>query len=222
MGVRWFHVVWVAGVLVAIVVGMRRWDIEMANRKVAIVLDYSEVAHLAAAIGEQLQNVLIAFQRVGVTGVAIPEVTLSELTATGRVTTVPPALWRAINPQLPRLVSDLREHRYVMLTSVDVQLMRTLQRALRAKTKRHHAVIPVGGHSALLILRASSSALWDEGLGLDRQLIALVRDANLMVVPRLANTMALSDDWLKYIAEQLQLANARLIIFDGEEVLGYR
>jgi hypothetical protein len=192
---------------------------ESRNRTVELTVDYAQVRLLAGAAGVAVPEALRAMRDAGVVSVALTEETLGDLAADGaaevtqawdargrhRVTRV-----RLVEPALfDRVVSHLR-HRLRMDAG----------RAIPPADARSVSVTAPEGRVAVL------PATWEEvrslGVGLPPEETGLVRSAGLAVLGRVGNFTGARDDSIDWVLGQLRQSGARVVVFTGEEVLGYQ
>lgn len=210
-----------AGVIMASFLGAKRWAVEVSNRTVAIVLDCDELQRLSSLSGKSLRYVLHQFKGAGATGVAITEMKLSDLLSSGNVTILPKGSFLAATECVGYLEDKLCSDS-ILLSSDDYALLRAMYSALKARIgSNRYRLIPLGD-VAILIADVMLLRIGSEGLGINPRLTATVRAAGLSVIARLSNTQHLTDTWLNYVIGQARSNGASLLIFDGEEVLGYR
>lgn len=209
------------GVLASLFAGARRWMVESENRTVAIVLDCGELQRLGALSGKPFGDLLREFKRSGVVGVAVTEMKLSDLVSSGEVAILPRSLWGVVMGH----AGDLKERLQgvgAMLSSGDYALLRALHSALRAKTGRDTYILMLSRNGAVLLGDAMLPYIGAEGLGINPRVAAAIRAAGLNVIARLSNTPQLTNAWLSYVLQQAKSSGVSLLVFDGEEVLGYR
>ncbi|MDW8025236.1 MAG: DUF5693 family protein [Armatimonadota bacterium] len=209
------------GVLVSLFAGMNRWAVERENRTVAIVLDCEELQRLAALCGMPFGDLLREFKQVGATGVAVTEMKLSELLSSGEIAILPRAMWDTVMGNTGGLKGKPQGDA-IMLFSGDYALLRALHSALRVKTGRDTHRLMLSRNGAVLLTDAMLPNIGAEGLGINPRIIAAIKASGLSVVARLSNTQQLTDAWLSYILKQVKSNGVSLLVFDGEEVLGYR
>ena len=209
------------GVIVSLYAGASRWMVERENQTVAIVLDCNELQRLGALSGKRFGELLNEFKRCGAVGVAVTEMRLSDLVSSGDVAILPRALWGTVMGQAGSLRWKPQDNS-IMLSSGDYALLKALHSALRAKVGRDMCKLMLSHDGAVLFGNAMLSYIGSEGLGINPRVAAAIRASGLSVVARLSNTQQLTDEWLNYVLRQAKSNGAALLVFDGEEVLGYR
>lgn len=194
--------IWLIGVWVAIVLAGWRWQIERRYRTVALTLDGAEVRMLCAISGRPLPALLTDLRQAGVTAVAVSAETLRDWIASGKVFVV------SANPPT--------------LAAPSLELLERLRRALMQQWGV--TVAAAQRHGAMWFLTLPAADLLDLPLplGLDRQLADAVRDAGLSVVARLPNPPGLTDRGVRFWMDEVRQCGAFAVMFDGEEVFGYR
>ena len=205
----WFVIVF--GVVASLFACVRRYAVEVSNRNVAIVLDCEELLHLSALSGVKFEELLRSFKRAGASAVALSEMRISDAIANGDLFILPKAY----------LSKHLKSGSDLAIASSDYAFLRAFQNALKAKTGKEAKVFVWEGMFVIFVddglLHAGC-----EGFGLNPKLASAVKNAGLSIISRLSNTQSLSDSWLNYALKQSLSYGARILLFDGEEVLGYR
>jgi hypothetical protein len=199
------------GVVASLFACVRRYAIEASNRNVAIVLDCEELLRLSALSGVRFDALLRSLKRAGASAVAISEMRISDAIANGDLFILPKAY----------LGKHLKSDRGFAIASNDYAFLRAFQNALEAKTGKEARVFVWEG-MFLIVVDESLLHAGYEGFGLNPKLASAVKSAGLNVIARLSNTQSLTNSWLNYALKQSLSYGARVLLFDGEEVLGYR
>ncbi|MGV3720748.1 MAG: DUF5693 family protein, partial [Actinomycetota bacterium] len=71
------------GVIAALLSLAQRYQVEARSRRVALVVDYTQLRSLASATGVSLEDALHKLKGAGITGVAVTEDTLGDLQIEG-------------------------------------------------------------------------------------------------------------------------------------------
>jgi hypothetical protein len=215
-------VLWVlvgVGILPALWVASKRWKVEAANHRVEIVLDWEEVRSLADETGAPVDQVLRRFYQAGARGVAINEDTLGEMQTIGAVEVAPePASTgrRRSRRSAPVLSEGLPAEMTTVLRIPNGALRARLEAALKLKWR----VTPSISDEDVTV-RAAWPELSGLGVGFADDVIALVRGAHMEPVLRPANFLGANPESIRGQAESLKMAGGRLIVFGGDQVLGY-
>lgn len=187
--------------LAAGAVALQRLQVEQANRAVELVLDYPDVAQWASATGKPVGEWLREFSTPF--SVALTEGTLAE--------------WGVpLSAPIPTYLLDevrFRQAKRVFALKARVELQPprdTPALEVRAPTGARFWV--VGDPAALLQL----------GLGLDPLQVAQVRAGGKPIVARLINPQGITPLALRGSLMFAREQGASLLIFAGEQVLGYR
>lgn len=162
------------------------------------VCEYADVTALAAYAHRPLEAALAALKEKGLTGVAVDAPTVRELVDTG-VLSVQAAQTGGSWLSQP--------HESAMGRSALTAVCRRLG-------------VPTTAASGLL--PAPPSALMDLSAGLDPDAAAAVKHAGLDIVARLRNEPGLDPEGLEAVCADAQQLHARLVLFAGDQVLGFR
>ena len=201
--VLWMMVV--LGALVALKTAASRWQAESANRTVAIILDWDEVRLLSEVTNTPLTTVLNRFREQGAEGVAIGEDTLGELDGFQRIQVLPP---RETASGLGEMVTRLDIPDDALRNRVRNVISRKWgQKVVRAKT--------------VLTVRVAWTELYSLSVGLPEDVVVAVKAAGLQPVPRVTNFMAPDQFAVQWALESAKAQGAHLVIFGGDQVLGY-
>jgi hypothetical protein len=188
-----------AALVAAAALAAGRARIERANRAVEIIIDADDARQLAMANGSALPEVLTELADAGASAVAVREMTIGDLTESGRITAVSAAGRTA-------------------LVAHDPQLGAMLGAAIAARLP--HASVDTAGPSAVITVGLDLDQLADVPVILRPEDIRAGRAAGLRLVARLRSFPAASDQAIEVAAAEAEAAGARLIICDKEEVLG--
>ena len=168
-----------------------------------IVVDYEEVALLAAAAGRTVDDVLRAFRQAGATGVGLPEDSLPSLLDTGRAGLRPSPAAGELQVYVPT-----------------AELAQRITRNLAAKwVTPRLAAGPNGGF--VLALSGSLERLAQVGVGWDPARVAEVRGAGLMPIARPVDSPVVNENALHQVFEEIRAAGMWRVLFMGKFVLGY-
>ncbi len=198
---RSLWLLWAIGLAVAIGLTGWRWQIERQYRTVALVVDGTEVRLLQALTGD-LDKVLARLRGAGATAISVSSQTLHDWMQTGRVTVLsrqPPALAASSRQPLDRLRASWQ---------------RQWQQVLPPPHRE--------GDRWLLPLPDEMALQPSLPIGLDQELAEAVRRSGLGVVARLPNPTGLTEHSLRFWMDEVRRSGAFTVLFEGEEVLGYR
>ena len=196
------------GVVAGLISADSRWQAEARNRRVELIVDYSDAQALANTTRRQIEDVLPQLRSAGITTVALTEDTLGTLYANGVVTYT-----RDGNETVVRFAPGFPGQR--------ARVVEMLAR------KAHGLVVTPEGTDRLRI-----GSPWPQfssvPIGLDSDAVGRVRQNKLLVSPRLANypgATAESIAWeMAQTKRQCAGPDGRLgpVIFAGASVLGNR
>ena len=198
---RSLWLLWGIGLAVAVGLTGWRWQIERRDRTVALVVDGMEVRLLQALTGD-LEKVLESLRTAGATAVAVSPETLHDWAQIGRVTIV--------------------SHRPPLLAASSRQPLDRLRESFQRQWQQ--VLPPPHREGGQWLLPLPSEAVLQSPLpiGLDQELAEGVRRSGLGVVARLPNPTGLTEHSLRFWMDEVRRSGAFAVLFEGEEVLGYR
>ena len=189
---------------VAAWVAADRIGVERDNSSVALVADHQDVAALAAYTGLELTDCLARLHAAGLTSVAVEEPSLLDLRDSGELRVGPVASGAGC-----RLVASTRRGGVAL-----AQLALCLPAAPRS------AGAMVAG--SWLETEADWRVLAELGGGLDPRACDDVTTTGLRLVARLRNAPGYGPAQLDRVLERAADYGATMVIFSGDQVLGYR
>ncbi len=199
-----------AGALISLAA---RYRVEARNRRVALVLDDAQVRALAASTGVPAAEAFRQLKEAGATGVALTEETLADLQNDGSLDV---SLIRTPNGREYRvLTSDIR-----LAARLSDYVPRFVRSATEERPQGDCVVLPgPGGGSIYLPGRWEDVRLAPTGL--DADALEAARAAGLEPIGRLSNSVGLTEESLRWSLKRAKDAGVRIVIFTGEEVLGF-
>jgi len=190
---------WTVGLISAIFATGLRWQVERQYRKVALVVDGNEVRVLQALTGKPMPELLTELRQFGATGIAVSADLLSEQVQNGKVKVENETLTASNRQILSRIRSAIESQFGIQLPE------------------------PKKGMTGWEMPLPSSNLLSAQiFLGLDHELAKVAQKVGLEVVARLPNPTGLTEKGLKFWLREIRDVNAFAVIFEGEEVFGYR
>jgi hypothetical protein len=241
----------VLGLVASLVTLVFRHRAEAANRSVELAVDFAQARSLANAAGVTVPEALHALKDAGVVSVAIAEELLGDLVVDGvlRVEPVWDASTRrtAMRVRFPepglfdRAVRHLKARTSFgeRIGFVDPSPLPPLRNGEGEPTEPE-LVSPLSvsgrgaggrGHQSYLTLTAPGRSAtlpveWEDvrsvAIGLPPEQVETVRAAGLGIVARVGNFSAARDTSIDWVLRQARAAGARLVVFNGEEVLGHQ
>lgn len=199
---RVLWLVWTVGIFAAVLLAIWRFQIESHYRTVAIIVDGMEVRTLQGLTGLPLPRLLMQLREAGATGVAVSSDFLNEWSVSGRVQVQPQDKrhWLVAPEKAPlEQVSKALKEQFGLV--LNLQKSETGWRLLIPTPKLLTAPI---------------------GIGLDKELAQAANQAKIVVVARLPNPMGLTEEGVRFWLNEAKNANAFAVLFEGEEVLGFR
>lgn len=196
---RSLWMLWVVGVSASIFAAGWRWQIERHYRTAALVVDGNEVSVLQTLTGKTLVGVLRELKAAGATGVAVSAELLSDWVGKGKVKVEGKAI-----------TSDKLENLLKIRRSLDRQFDISLPEP-RRKELEWELSLPSHDYFTAPFF-----------IGLNEELVEAAHKAGLAVIARLPNPMGLTERGLRFWIDEIQASKALAVVFEGEEVLGYR
>jgi len=188
--------------LVAGRIAFERWRIEARNRSVELVLDYPEVAALAAAEGKSVSEWLRSFTIP--LSVALTEGTLQE--------------WGARYESSSGPLYVLTPERYRQAKAA-LALKARVELKPPAQTPYITVQSTDGGRFAVL---GDPEWIAQVGLGLDPLQVRAVQAGGAQIVARVYNLPGIDEFAIRGMLQQLHQQGATLLVFAGDQALGFR
>ncbi|MES2461472.1 MAG: DUF5693 family protein [Armatimonadota bacterium] len=206
------------GFAAAFKAGINRANVEAANRRVEITLDFNELRNLAATEGLPLSEVLTAFKNAagqagGATSIALQEETISSLE----------------EAQLLQEVASGSRGATVLYGTPEV--MQGVEEAIQVKTRYRVGAIPSAtplpfgvppNMTRGLRIEQPNGLVRGIGLGLSPESVQVIRDSGLRIVGRMGNWDGAAPQGIVWALNRLKRDGASTIIFSGDSVLGYK
>ncbi len=194
--VRWLVWPLFAALLLALIPARARWQLERDHRTVTLGAAYDELATAAAFGGMSLRAALATWQAAGLGAVALDERGLRDLLTAGDVVAAPLNGGVRLNVVTPAGQDALEE-------------LRVRYSGSAFDGQRYLFDQPL-------------AALLDVGVGFDAAAITAVQQAGLELVLRPRNSSGLGSADVQAIVTEMSRDDARLVIFGGDQVLGFR
>jgi hypothetical protein len=218
-------------------VTLMRWAYENSLTVAQLTVDYDDTRTMADAFQVPHGKLLERLKKVGVSSVAIYQLSVNNLRDNGRVVVLtreeaevqyPDVEWNRYVPAYRFLITASAENS-ALLQQILENLQEQAQPSLLPKTVLLRASRPgerVGSKPVAapqfgIFVPASRQLLNDARVGFDPAHIAAVQGAGLRVTARLNNSLNLNLDRLRHRLDQAQATGARVVIFSEDEVLGY-
>lgn len=193
------------GALAALKTAAARWNAEALNRRVAIIMDWDELRSLSEETSTPLPELLRRFRDAGAQGVAIGEDTLGELEG-----------FQAVTVEQPKEATGLPNEMVTRLRIPDDRLRDRVLNVLKRKWG-----IEADHSKTTVTIPVCWTELNSLTVGLPDDVVAAVRAANLQPVPRMTNFVSVDQLAVEWTAETMKADGAKLVIFGGDQVLGY-
>ena len=215
-----------------------RWAYENTLVNAQITVDYDDTKTMADAYQVPHPELLKRLQKVGVSSVALYQLSLANLRDNGTVVIQSRAEAQDFYPQVDwqkypaayRFLITANAGNSEILTQVYEHLREQAQPSLQPKViilnapkvadikPGQPAPLPVSG----ILIPASRQLMNDARIGFDMGQVKAVQSAGLTVVARLPNSLNLNLDRLRRRLDEAKETGARLVIFAEDEVLGYQ
>jgi len=192
---------------------LQRYRVEARSRRVALVVDYSQLRSLASATGVPLEEALSKLKDAGITGVAVTEDTLGDLQTDGVLQV--------------QLRGNAESHEYHvafgdsrMANRVADHVAHVVQGATETLPRGEHVALPGPGGGTIYVpgryedFRATPT-------GLDPNALQRIRDAGLEPIGRLQTPAGLTRESLRWVLLGVKDQGVNTLIFAGDEVLGF-
>ena len=242
----------VLGTLAGLFAASKRAGLEARNKGVEIGLEFEEVARLSQVAQTPLRDVLLKFRGEGVTSLIFNEDLLATLEQTGQAHTTrisPPhdftSSYTFVNLDSAKTLQRVRD----ALTARGIPTVPVATNShpkgvtvfdaadgllITASTEK--AIRVPDGESPTIITTIDGSITSKQafavnyeyvnmrnlGLGLSPENVQKARDAGLEIVGRIGNFPGVTPVSARNVLNRLKDAGVKLVIFNGDEVLGYR
>jgi Family of unknown function (DUF5693) len=212
----------VAGLLAA----RYRLHAESGNKRVEIALEWDEVSRLAQFTHQPVKTVLEQFKHASVTSVVLQEDTFTSLEQSGQVHPV-----HHIRPngstgtEIHNLDSDLFERikkqlgmRGLYVPSADTETVTPYTRFVAARNPQEPEDTPPASFAVAI----DYASLRTIGIGLPPDEVRTVHSAGMEIAGRVGNYPGVNLESARAVLTDLANQGVGIVIFNGEEVLGYR
>ena len=189
-----------------------RVGMERENPSVELVVDWQQVKQLAVDSGIHFQDLLQRLKNAGVTGVSITEDTIQSLRDSGEIQILASQPgWTTIAFVNPDAAVALRVRKYLE------------QQVPGLGGPRLKAKLPIRVASASKIeVPCDYQQIQNVGVGFPEHDLASIQNAGLDIVGRVSNYAGANANSVSWKLEELRRRGVRVVVFQGEEVLGYK
>lgn len=189
-----------------------RVGMERENSSVEMVVDWQQVKQLAVDAGVRVQDLLPRLKNAGVMGVSITEDTIQSLRDSGEV----------------QVLVSRPGWTKIAFVNPDAAVVRRVRKYLEQQVPglggpSSRAKLPIRVVSASEIeVPCDYQQIQNVGVGFPERDIASIRSAGLDLVGRVSNYAGANANGVSWKLEELRQRGVRVVVFLGEEVLGYR
>ncbi|SDC83660.1 MULTISPECIES: DUF5693 family protein [unclassified Candidatus Frackibacter] len=219
----------VVAIVVSGFLGFQRYQVEVVNQRVELILDLGQWQQLKLPETANLNTVLSDYKELGVTSLAISEQTLNQLNDKGEVDLITASelklLGRIVGANSNLLneldIESINEATYIFYDdpALGKKILNRIESYL-GKVK----VLVKNEQAKVIIAQADKEVLLELPIGLSKQQIRLALNAGLKIVPRFSNESVTNSELVKDKFRELSLiskGHISQVIFAGDEVLGY-
>lgn len=211
---RFLIAVLVVGLAAAAMTAVQRQHTESRNKKVQIILDWTDLRTMSYGSGNTYgklgtAGVLRRLRAHGVRGLAVSETNLGELRDTGRVF---PELDPLSAPESPRLRIAVPDHALAeqIVANLNAKCGGNCATLLQEK-----ATGPV-----LIQLRDSFELVKSVGVGFPPEALNVARKAGVEVIGRVGGYPGINPAGLEWLSTQMEHEGIRTVVFNGVEIPG--
>jgi hypothetical protein len=209
-----------------------RWNYENSMRNAQITLDYDDTRVMADAFGINHEQFLRELKKRGVTSIGLYEQSIANFRDNGRISVLTREEAASLYPKINwKKYADY--YRYVVTASPENQVL-TWQILNRLKTQSPpgqapQTVVlepapagqPKNASQFGILIPASKQILNDAQTGFDPAQVALAKKLGLTVTARVSNALNMDLPRARALLDDAKAANAKVVIFSEDEVLGY-
>lgn len=219
--------------LVSVFVDIERVNIENKYNTVETVADLYNFEKLAGNQGTSVENILNKLKQNGLKGIAVPEVTLNELSSSGNISIYSMSDLQniynltgtnnpAINSYIKKLTNGEKkiEKDYTVVTTNDVKTYDFLKASLNIRIPKDKLKILDLNNSYAFLINEDIDNFKNQGLGFNENDLQLCKTLGLDIIPRIENFNSIKDSDIDNYIKLLKKYNVKTVIFGGNDVLG--
>ena len=225
------------GTLAGLFATYKRFHVEAGNRRVELAVEWQEVNQLSQTSGKSIQEILAKFKAAHVSTVVIYEDTLGALEQTGVLKVEQKAGESAsvtVNgiSAFNRIANSMQIRGLIVKNATGGFAPKTIFRCpLNSRPKYLDSENQLTDEQLQELVRTPTQefasnadyvTLKNMGIGLPPETVRLVRETGFRVAGRISNFPGTNEATAFSLLKQLKEAGASTIIFNGDEVLGYR
>jgi len=214
-------------VAVSFLVFSYRLVTEQFNRGVELAYDYEDVLLLQAYTGQTQEQILRMLQTAGVTSIAVPEDTLTNLVSRGLATWITGEQLLSMSRfgqiqnqlllNLIRSANIVPENSYIMVDQMNI--FQRVENALVNDLGPERALTAARN---IVEIRGQINNLGDIGLGIDDNIVKNLTLYKFQIIPKLVNSRRIDDVSLALKIDTVSaMTTVNTFIFSGSEALGF-
>ncbi len=213
------------GVLAGVGGCLLRYRVEARNRRVELGVEWQEIAQLASLSGKSPLTVLNEFKERGVSALIVQEDTFASLEQTGAIVHNASKGLTEIRVESERVQEQIERALKIRnlaknLTETAVTTQNTLKTPSEGTYFEGLTNIP--DHTWRLLSPVPYTHLRTLGIGLPEDAVSTAKAAKLQIVARTSNFPGVTPTTAQNQLNSLKEQGVQMVIFTGEEVLGYR
>ena len=216
------------GLIAALVIGVERHKVEVANNQVDLVVNYEGLLELAEREGQAPEKVLKDAKEAGITSLAVYETTFKKLNANGKATAIAGASLienyhsgSLVDPAWRSLVeSGEIKGNEVYVIGHDKNTYAEVKEDLFRRLGADRVKVLMAGSEEVLAVKAHYESFVKMNIGMPTDEMRAVNEAGFHVVARPSNYEDCSPDDVRAVFKRLDGIDISEIVFSGNQSLG--
>lgn len=235
MGFKKMLIILIAiSVIMSVYVDVTRINVENNYNTVETVADLYNFEKLAANNENSIKDTLNMFKSNGLTGVAVPEVSLERLQEIGDifldkmsdVENIYNLSNNAGNAAITEYLKGLSDSEkriqkdYIVVSTNNEKTYRFLKESLVRRVPSDKLKTLVKSGSYAFVINENMDTFTKQGLGFNKDDLDMVKSLGLDLIPRIENFNGIKDSDINNYVNLLKQYNVKTVIFGGNDVLG--